>query len=170
MADFCEIELTDGRKMKMELFAEEAPKTVANFLSLASEGFFDGLIFHRVIPNFMIQGGGYTLENGEMKQKFAKPISGEFWSNQVNNSLKHEVGTVSMARTNDKNSASSQFFICVAPCEYLDGQYAAFGKLVDEESIAVAKEISEAKTGRFMAHDDFPVQSIVIKTIRVLEG
>ena len=120
------IELMDGRVMRAELDEKSAPLTVANFLKLVDENFFAGLIFHRVIKNFMIQGGG-MYQN--LEEKHTSAIKGEFIQNGVNNPIKHNVGTLSMARTMDLNSASSQFFICVAPCAYLDGQYAAVGKL-----------------------------------------
>lgn len=112
-------------KFVAELYPDCAPETVANFASLVEEGFYDGLIFHRVIPGFVAQAG-----DGK-DSKTAKPIKGEFLSNGYgDNTLKHERGTLSMARTQDKNSASSQFFICYDTAEHLDGEYAAFGKVV----------------------------------------
>ena len=114
--------------MTAELYPEMAPLTVANFLKLARERFFDGLIFHRVISGFMLQGGGY---NEQMEEKRADAIRGEFAANGFKqNTLKHGRGVLSMARTNDPNSASSQFFIMHADAPHLDGQYAAFGKVV----------------------------------------
>lgn len=154
--------LNDGRVMNAELDAQAAPITVANFAALIEKDFFAGLIFHRVIPGFMIQGGG--MDQG-LNPKNAKTIKGEFASNGVQNPLKHTLGTLSMARTNVPDSASSQFFICVADTPFLDGQYAAFGKLSDEESIAVAKDISEVKTVSMGWYDDVPYEPIVIKTI-----
>lgn len=157
------IELMDGRVMRAELDEKSAPITVANFLKLVDENFFAGLIFHRVIKNFMIQGGG-MYQN--LEEKHTSAIKGEFIQNGVNNPIKHNVGTLSMARTMDPNSASSQFFICVAPCAYLDGQYAAFGKLCDEESEKIAIDISSVQTTSFRWYDDVPLQPIVIKTIK----
>lgn len=161
------IELTDGRKMNLELYKDVAPITVANFEKLANANFYDGLCFHRVIPNFMIQGGGFEFGE-ELIQKPAESIKGEFIANGVNNTLSHEPGVISMARTMVKDSASSQFFICVAPCEYLDGQYAAFGRVTDEESLKVAIEISTTPTGRWMHFDDVPTTPVVIKTIKIV--
>ena len=157
------IELRDGRVMRAELDEKSAPITVANFLKLVDENFFAGLIFHRVIKNFMIQGGG-MYQN--LEEKHTSAIKGEFIQNGVNNPIKHNVGTLSMARTMDPNSASSQFFICVSPCSYLDGQYAAFGKLCDEESEKIAIDISSVQTTSFRWYDDVPLQPIVIKTIK----
>lgn len=163
-----EIILKDGRSMKIELFPEHAPLTVENFVALAKSGFYDGLCFHRVIKNFMIQGGGFEFGE-ELKHKPAKTIKGEFALNKVNNPLRHTKGTVSMARAMDKDSASSQFFICVADCDYLDGQYAAFGRIADEQSQKVADDISAVKTGRWMHFDDVPTEPVVMETIKIYE-
>ena len=115
-------------EMIAELYPEVAPVTVENFLSLVRERFFDGLIFHRVIAGFMIQGGGF---DADFNHKEAKAIKGEFAANgYANNTLKHTKGVLSMARTSAPNSASSQFFIMHADAPHLDGQYAAFGKVV----------------------------------------
>ncbi|MFL0247714.1 peptidylprolyl isomerase [Candidatus Clostridium stratigraminis] len=120
--------MEDGVKIKVELYPDTAPKTVDNFVSLVQKGFYDGLTFHRVIPDFMIQGGdpegtgaggpGYT-------------IPGEFSSNGFNNPLKHTRGVISMARTDQPNTAGSQFFIMVKDTPQLDGDYAAFGKVTE---------------------------------------
>ena len=124
------IEFTDGKKINLELFREYAPESVENFMALVKDGFYDGLCFHRVIREFMIQGGGFTQSGGELIHKPApRTIRGEFAANGVRNPLRHTPGVVSMARTPDPNSASSQFFICVEELPYLDGQYAAFGKV-----------------------------------------
>ena len=118
-------------EMTAELYPEVAPITVANFVKLAKENFFDGLIFHRVIRGFMLQGGGY---NEQMEEKNTPAIRGEFAANGFKqNTLKHTRGVLSMARTSDPNSASSQFFIMHAPAPYLDGQYAGFGKVIEGE-------------------------------------
>ena len=121
------IEMENGAKIELELYPEVAPITVKNFEKLVSEGFYDGLIFHRVIPGFMIQGGD-PLGNGMGGAK--ENIKGEFRANGVENDLKHERGVISMARAFDPNSASSQFFIMHADAPHLDGQYAAFGRVV----------------------------------------
>lgn len=111
------IKLKDGRQMKATLDEKAAPITVSNFCKLIDEKFFDGLIFHRVIPGFMIQSGGM---NAQMREKRAKSIKGEFASNGIKNNISHVPGVLSMARTQVKDSASSQFFICVADCTFLD--------------------------------------------------
>ena len=121
------IEMENGGKIELELYPEAAPKTVENFLKLVGEGFYDGLTFHRVIPGFMIQGGD-PLGNGMGGSE--NKIRGEFRSNGHKNPIKHERGVISMARSYDKNSASSQFFIMHADAPHLDGQYAAFGKVI----------------------------------------
>ena len=164
MRTFATIELTDGRKIRCELFPEYAPITCANFVKLANEGFYEGLIFHRVIKNFMIQGGGMTPD---MKGKYTESIKGEFKDNGVRNPIKHTLGTLSMARTNVPDSASSQFFICVANCAFLDGQYAAFGRTVDDDSMQVAMDISHVATHRVGYYDDVPVREIVIKRVYI---
>lgn len=135
------IQMKDGGVMKAELYPEIAPETVKNFVELASKGFYNGLIFHRVIPGFMIQGGdpqgtgmggpGYT-------------IKGEFTANGFRNDLKHTRGVLSMARAMDPNSAGSQFFIMHEDSPHLDGQYAAFGKVI--EGIEVVDKIASVKT------------------------
>lgn len=122
------ITMEDGGVMKLELYPETAPITVENFINLAKEGFYDGLTFHRIISGFMIQGGdplGTGMGGSE------KNIKGEFASNGVKNDLSHKRGVISMARSMDKNSASSQFFICHADATSLDGDYAAFGMMTE---------------------------------------
>ena len=135
------IQMKDGGVMKAELYPDIAPESVKNFVDLASKGFYNGLIFHRVIPGFMIQGGdpkgtgmggpGYT-------------IKGEFAANGFKNDLKHTRGVLSMARAMDPNSAGSQFFIMHEDSPHLDGQYAAFGKLI--EGIEVVDKIASVRT------------------------
>jgi len=122
------IEMENGGKMVAELYPEVAPNTVNNFISLVKKGFYDGLIFHRVIPGFMIQGGD---PKGSGVGGPGYEIPGEFASNGFQNGLKHDRGVLSMARTMDPNSAGSQFFIMVAPAPHLDGEYAAFGKVTE---------------------------------------
>ena len=121
------IEMENGGEIKIELYPEFAPITVKNFENLVKEGFYNGLTFHRVIPGFMIQGGD-PLGNGMGGSK--KKIIGEFAQNHHKNDLKHVRGVISMARSFDPNSASSQFFIMHEDAPHLDGQYAAFGKVV----------------------------------------
>lgn len=130
------ITMENGKQMKAELYPEIAPNTVNNFISLIEKGYYDGVIFHRVIPGFMIQGGD---PKGEGTGGPGYSIKGEFTDNGFKNDLKHTKGVLSMARTAIPDSAGSQFFIMVADSPHLDGQYAAFGKIV--EGIGVADEI-----------------------------
>ena len=160
------INLEDGRSMRANLFREKAPLSVDNFIKLAESDFYNGLIFHRVIKDFMIQGGGFN-ENMEQKGGLT-PIKGEFKSNGVQNDIAHTVGTLSMARTSDPNSATSQFFICTNDDAFLNGEYAAFGRLIDEESINVAKDISMVDTHRVSYFDDVPCEPITIKNIEII--
>lgn len=135
------IEMENGGIIEIELDSEAAPKTVKNFEKLVGEGFYDGLIFHRVIPGFMIQGGdpqGTGMGGADEK------IVGEFRANGFNNPLKHTRGVISMARAYNPNSASSQFFIMHADAPHLDGQYAAFGKVVS--GMEVVDEIASIPT------------------------
>ena len=152
------IEMMDGGVITLELDATAAPITVANFEKLVKEGFYDGLIFHRVIAGFMIQGGDPT---GTGMGGSEEEIKGEFAMNGVNNPIRHERGVISMARTQAPNSASSQFFICHADAFFLDGQYAAFGKVVD--GIEVVDKIANVATD----FRDKPVVEQKIKTITI---
>lgn len=154
-----EIEMMNGKVMMGELYPEIAPITVKNFVGLIENQFYNGLIFHRVIPGFMIQGGGVD-EN--MKEKRCPAIKGEFKSNGVENPLLHTRGVLSMARTMVKDSASSQFFIMHQDAPHLDGEYAAFGKIV--EGLEVVDEIANVATN----YADCPLTPIVIKTMRLL--
>ena len=158
------IELENGAVMKGELYPNLAPKTVENFVKLAKDNFYDGLIFHRVIKGFMIQGGGYDVN---MIPKESQEIVGEFSSNGHNNPLKHTKGVISMARTNKPDSASSQFFIMHKDAPHLDGQYAAFGKIT--EGLEYIDEIAEVETGVYQQYGmgDVPVEPVVIKTISI---
>ncbi|MBR3887877.1 MAG: peptidylprolyl isomerase [Clostridia bacterium] len=127
------LEIKDLGIIKMELYPQVAPETVENFISLVNSGFYDGLIFHRVIPNFMIQGGDPD-GNGTGGAEYN--IVGEFGANGITNNLSHTRGIVSMARSQDPNSASSQFFIVTTDSTYLDNQYAAFGKVLEGMDVA----------------------------------
>ena len=153
-----EIEMMCGDVIKAELYPDVAPITVENFVNLINENFFDGLIFHRVIRGFMIQGGGYDA-NGNHKD--AASIKGEFNANGVTNNLKHTRGVLSMARTMFPNSASSQFFIMHENAPHLDGQYAAFGMVT--EGIEAVDKIANCATDM----GDAPLEPQVIKTIRL---
>ncbi len=150
------IEMENGKKIKIELYPDKAPITVENFESLVKDGFYNGLIFHRVISGFMIQGGD-PLGNGTGGSK--KKIKGEFRSNGVQNDIKHVRGVVSMARSSNPDSASSQFFIMHKDAPHLDGQYAAFGKVV--EGMDVVDEIAAAETD----FRDKPVKPQVMKSV-----
>lgn len=161
---------TSGKKINFELYPEIAPISVANFVELAKQDFYSGVCFHRCINGFMVQGGGFKAEGGALvAHESNKTIKGEFRSNGVANTLSHTPGVFSMARTSVKDSASSQFFICVAPTPFLDGEYAAFGKATDEESVAVAVEMSKVKTTSWSYYDDVPVEPIVIESVMISE-
>ncbi len=153
------IEMDNGAIIDVELYPEKAPKTVANFEKLVSEGFYDGLTFHRIIRGFMIQGGDPS-GNGTGGSK--ETIYGEFASNGFpQNDLRHTKGVISMARTMDPNSASSQFFIMHEDAPHLDGSYAAFGKVVN--GIDAVDEIACTRT-----FADRPVVPVVIKKMTII--
>lgn len=162
------IELQDGREIKIELYEDIAPITVKHFLKLVDQNYYENVVFHRVIANFMIQAGGYAIKDGSLVETAnVDSIKGEFSSNGVKNDLKHTLGVISMARTNVNDSASSQFFICSADSPHLDGKYAAFGKVIDQESLNVVLSISFVETSNFYGIlQNFPVEPIVIKTIK----
>ena len=153
--------------MTLELDADDAPKTVENFLSYVSNGFYDGTIFHRVINNFMVQGGGFTAD---MEQKATQaPIE-----NEANNGLKNTSGTIAMARTQDPHSATAQFFINVQDNDFLNhtGEnmqgwgYVVFGKVTDGED--VLDKIRCVQTGSQAGHQDVPVEPIIIESVTVI--
>ncbi|MEF9983039.1 MAG: peptidylprolyl isomerase [Oscillospiraceae bacterium] len=151
-------EMENGNKMVGELYPEIAPNTVNNFISLAKKGFFDGIIFHRVIPGFMIQGGDPT---GTGSGGPGYSIKGEFNANGFKNDLKHSLGVLSMARTMMPDSAGSQFFIMVDDAPHLDGEYAAFGKIID--GVDEALKIVSVKRNL----SDKPIDDQKIKTVTV---
>ena len=155
-----QIEMENGGIIKLELYPEVAPITVENFTKLVKEGFYDGLIFHRVIKGFMIQGGDPT---GTGMGGSANRIKGEFAANGVQNTLSHTRGVISMARSAHKDSASSQFFICHANAPHLNGQYAAFGKVI--EGMEVVDEIANIATD----YNDRPRFDMVMKSVKVIE-
>ena len=158
-----EIQLEDGGNIELELYPDIAPKTVANFVKLANEKFYNGLVFHRVIKDFMIQGGGYDTD---MTQHETDTITGEFLQNGSFNMIPHERGVISMARTAmSMDSASSQFFIMHRDSPSLNGQYAAFGKVTS--GMEYVDKIAETETHSLtdMGMDDVPVQTQIIKTI-----
>ena len=152
------IKMKDGGIMKFELDEKNAPITVANIKKLAENNFYDGLIFHRIIKDFMIQGGD---PKGNGMGGSDEYIKGEFLQNGVNNKHLHKRGTISMARANHPDSASSQFFICHVDTPFLDGQYAAFGDMV--EGFEVLDKLANLKTGR----NDKPIDPPVIEKIYI---
>ena len=152
------IEMNNGDVMKAELYPEVAPNTVNNFISLVNRGYYDGIIFHRVIRGFMIQGGD---PEGTGIGGPGYSIKGEFTQNGFKNDLKHEPGVLSMARTMMPNSAGSQFFIMHQTSPHLDGQYAAFGKVI--EGIEVVNKIADVATDRM----DKPLEPQVMKKVTV---
>lgn len=158
------ITMEDGRIMRGELYPEKAPNTVNNFISLANKGFYDGLTFHRIIDGFMIQGGD---PRGDGTGGSDETVVGEFAENGVENPISHVRGTVSMARSSDKNSASSQFFIVQTDSTYLDGQYAAFGHVTDGMDIvdAICKNTRTTDRNGTVAPENQPV----ITAVRVLD-
>lgn len=151
-------EMENGSKMVAELYPEVAPISVNNFISLVQAGFYNGLIFHRVIPGFMIQGG---CPNGTGMGGPGYSIKGEFTRNGVKNDLKHDRGVLSMARAMNPNSAGSQFFIMVEKAPHLDGDYAGFGKII--EGLDTADAIVSVDTDR----NDKPLKPQQIKTVTV---
>lgn len=153
------ITMNDGKTITVELYYDKAPNTVKNFISLANKGFYDGLTFHRVINNFMIQGGD---PNGDGTGNPGYSIKGEFSANGVQNTISHVRGVISMGRTMASyDSAGCQFFICQADRTSLDGQYAAFGMVTD--GLDVVDEIASVETNS----NDKPVTDVIIKTIKV---
>lgn len=158
---------TSKGEVKIELFQKEAPETVTNFLAYVSEGFYDGTIFHRVIPGFMIQGGGFTET---MQQKPTKPAI----KNEAANSLTNDTGTLAMARTNVVDSATSQFFINVNDNDFLNHKdtsmqgfgYCVFGRVI--EGMDVVSAIERVATGRRGMHQDVPQEPIIIQSMKVI--
>lgn len=158
--DYVIITVEDYGQMVIRLFPEVAPKTVKNFKGLVADKFFDGLIFHRVIEDFMIQGGGY---DSTMEGRNASTIKGEFTSNGFENNLLHVRGVISMARTDEPDSASSQFFIMHKDSPHLDGDYAAFGFTV--YGLDVVDAIASVRTNS----SDMPRTDVVITSVRFAE-
>jgi len=153
-----EITIKDYGTVKLELDPNEAPVSVENFINLASEGFYDGLTFHRIMDGFMIQGGADMSAN-------LQPIVGEFASNGYENNISHTEGVISMARTQDPNSATSQFFITVADDTFLDGNYAAFGRVTEGLDICkkIAKDAQPTDDNGTIPEDQQPViESVVV--------
>ena len=154
------ITMDSGKTIRLELYPEIAPVTVENFLDLVKKGFYNGLTFHRIIPGFMIQGGDPS-GNGTGGPGYK--IKGECRSNGVKNDLKHERGVISMARAFDPNSAGSQFFIMHEDAPHLDGEYAAFGKVI--EGLDTVDEIASVETG----FQDAPVNKVIMEKVEIEE-
>ena len=152
------IKVKDYGTMRLELYEDKAPITVKNFEKLVEQKFYDNLIFHRIIKDFMIQGGD---PEGTGMGGSKENIKGEFLMNGVNNPISHKRGTISMARAQNPNSASSQFFICHRDCKFLDGNYAAFGDMID--GFEVLDKIASVATD----HNDRPLKDVTIETIRI---
>src|SRR5882724_1104373 len=158
---------TSQGDMKVELYKDKAPKTVENFLAYTNEKFYDGTIFHRVIPRFMLQGGGFTPD---MKQKSTKAAI----KNEAGNGLKNTLGTLAMARTSDVDSATAQFFINAKDNDFLDHKddtmqgfgYCVFGKVID--GVKVAQSIEGVETDTKGMYEDVPVQPVVIKSVKLV--
>ncbi|MBO1002025.1 peptidylprolyl isomerase [Pseudogracilibacillus auburnensis] len=149
--------MENGGVVQMELYPDIAPNTVNNFISLVEAGFYDGLIFHRVIPSFMIQGGD-PEGNGTGGPGYS--IKGEFSENNFENNLEHDTGVLSMARSQHHDSAGSQFFIMTDPAPHLDGKYAAFGKVIDGMDVVDAIATSETKQEK-------PIEDQVIESMTI---
>lgn len=151
--------------MKVELYEDKMPATTKNFIKLANNGFYNGLVFHRVIDNFMIQGGGF-YPNGTNKESPYGPIDFE-----TNPDLQHVDGAISMARTTDPNSATSQFFICDGAQHFLDGQYAAFGRVIEGMDVleAIASVDTTTKNTPYGPMQDWPVDEVIINSITIEE-
>lgn len=168
------ITMEDLREIRIELYPDIAPISVANFLSLVEESYYDNVIFHRVIKDFVIQAGWlYVDDQHHLQSKEDREnITGEFSKNGIENNLSHKAGVISMARAQDYNSASTQFFIVSADSTFLDGNYAAFGKVVDQESLEVVLALSYTST--YTENDgwrlkDFPKEDLIIKSITLID-
>jgi peptidyl-prolyl cis-trans isomerase B (cyclophilin B) len=154
---YADIEIENYGTITVKLYGKQAPITVNNFVNLAKSGFYDGLTFHRIIEGFMIQGGG---------GKQVPTIKGEFAENGVQNDIKHVRGTVSMARAQDMNSASSQFFICQGSYDYGNGRYAAFGEVIEGMTVVDAIATCEVEGD---AQSPAPVETVVIESVTFVE-
>ena len=159
---YAEITMESGSKITLELYGDIAPITVNNFIEHANKGTYNGTIFHRVIKDFMIQGGDPT-GTGAGDPTISK-IKGEFSANGVKNTLSHERGVISMARSNDMNSASTQFFICHADSAHLDGKYAAFGRVIAGMDVVDAIAITPTNP-----YNDRPLQSQKMESVRIID-
>lgn len=170
---FVEFTFDTGESIRLELYPTVAPRSVKNFVTYVTEGFYEGVAFHRIIAGMMIQTGGFEVKDGAYvhKDPTHPAIKGEFKANGVNNSLLHTRGVISMARTYVNDSATSQFFICSASVPSWDGQYAAFGRVIDLESMAVIDRLEKLETHTEYIYygeqansaSDVPVTRVTIK-------
>jgi len=166
--------MEDSREIRVELYPDIAPISVDNFLNLVEEEYYTDVIFHRIIRDFMIQTGGYFFDGVYIQPKEHKDaIKGEFINNGVENSLSHEVGVISMARSAEYDSASTQFFIVSATSPHLDGDYAAFGKVLDQDSLEVVLSLSYTPTFVIGGMANFPLEDgenlLIIHSITLIE-
>lgn len=170
------ITLESGEQIKLELYPKIAPITVENFLRYVNDGFYDNTIFHRVIANLIMQGGGYTLTDNSIRQQegIREQITGEFAENGIPNSIKHTAGVISMGRTSVNNSATSQFFLCTdmpkEQADLLNGKYAAFGRVTDSASLNVIRRLANVETSTYyddnlQKFENFPIKPIRIASI-----
>lgn len=176
---FVEFTLSNGDTIRLELYTNVAPISVDNFIKYVEAGFYEGTVFHRSLKGMMIQGGGFEQRNNKIlhKDPLYDEITGEFARNGIRNDLKHTSGVISMARTNVYDSATSQFFICTGVVSGWNNNYAAFGKVIDEESMAAVKKINDIKTestnlyyGTYaVPADDVPTEMISITKATVVK-
>ncbi len=161
---YATIEIRDYGTIKLELYGNLAPITVENFVNLAKEGLYEGLTFHRIITGFMIQGGGFDVSGNEMD---VPSITGEFASNGIKNPIKHVRGVISMARADAKDSASSQFFIMHEAAPHLDGDYAAFGKVISGIEVVdeICKNVPQGNNGAVSVSNRPVIDSVTIEDV-----
>ena len=162
--------ITNKGTIELELYADKAPITVENFVKYANDGFFNGTVFHRVINNFMIQGGGFTIEGTQKKDTY------EQIQNEADNKLSNEIGTIAMARTNNPHSATSQFFINIKDNNFLDHQnkkqgwgYCVFGKVTKGMDIVDAIKVVPTHVNPKTGMQDWPVENVIIESVEVIE-
>lgn len=162
---YATIKIKDYGEIKLELYGYEAPITVENFVNLANSGFYDGLVFHRIMSDFMIQGGGFNKDGSE---KDAPSIKGEFYENGIINQIEHVRGVISMARTDVMDSASSQFFIMHKTSPHLDGSYAAFGKVIKGMYVVdeICDSVKQGYNGAVALKDRPVIESITIEEVK----
>ncbi len=167
------IVMNDGGIIRLELYPDIAPETVNNFVKLSKSGFYNGVCFHRIVPNFMVQAGAYVWNYATKsldERTSYKTVKGEFKLNGFDNKLSHKIGVISASRKDGYDSASGEFFICVNDVDYLDGAYAAFGRVADKLSLEKVIEISKVRRGQVAYLHDVPYIPQVIRTIMIDEN